>query len=108
MSNDNYKNEKNDKSNKNLNLKNKKGEIIGNEINKDQISDDRLMLKYLIIATNIMYTLCGPIFLMCLVYFGLKKYIFQKEQPIILIIFIFLGGITGYWSLIKQLTKLNK
>lgn len=96
------KNGSNNYDNNNLKMSNKY------TLKTNEKKDDRIMLKYFLIGSNIMYTLCCPIFLMCLLYFGLKKYIFGKDQPIILIIFLFLGGITGYWSLIKQLMKLNK
>ena len=66
------------------------------------------MIKYFLLATNMMYILAGPIVVMLGIYLLLKKYILQKEQPILLVIFLFLGAITGYYSLIKQLTTMNK
>ena len=44
-------------------------------------------------------------------YFGfyllLKKYLFKTDQPLVLIIFLIIGAISGYWSLIKQVNNIK-
>lgn len=83
---------------------------LGRYKNKNEKIEKRnqKMIKYFLLATNMMYILAGPIVVMLGIYLLLKKYILQKEQPILLVIFLFLGAITGYYSLIKQLTTMNK
>lgn len=83
---------------------------LGRYENKNEKIEKRnqKMIKYFLLATNMMYILAGPIVVMLGIYLLLKKYILQKEQPILLVIFLFLGAITGYYSLIKQLTTMNK
>lgn len=68
---------------------------------------DRKLMKYFLVAANMMYTLVGPIVLMLVLYFVLKKYVFRAEKPLILVILLFLGAFTGYWSLIKQVTDIK-
>ncbi len=83
---------------------------LGRYENKNEKIEKRnqKMIKYFLLATNMMYILAGPIVVMLGIYLLLKKYILQKEHPILLVVFLFLGAITGYYSLIKQLTTLNK
>ena len=83
---------------------------LGRYENKNEKIENRnqKMIKYFLLATNMMYILAGPIVIMLGIYLLLKKYILQKEQPILLVVFLFLGAITGYYSLIKQLTTMNK
>ena len=83
---------------------------LGRYENKNEKIEKRnqKMIKYFLLATNMMYILAGPIVVMLGIYLLLKKYILQKEQPILLVVFLFLGAITGYYSLIKQLTAMNK
>lgn len=83
---------------------------LGRYKNKNEKIEKRnqKMIKYFLLATNMMYILAGPIVVMLGIYLLLKKYILQKEQPILLVVFLFLGAITGYYSLIKQLTTMNK
>ena len=63
---------------------------------------NNILMKYFLVATNMIYILAGPIILMLGAYLLLEKFIFKKQQPIVLIIFLILGAFTGYWSLIKQ------
>ena len=65
------------------------------------------MIKYFLLATNMMYILAGPIVVMLGIYLLLKKYLFKTDQPIVLIIFLILGAISGYWSLIKQINNIK-
>ena len=83
---------------------------LGRYKNKNEKIEKRnqKMIKYFLLATNMMYILAGPIVVMLGIYLLLKKYVLKNEQPILLVIFLFLGAITGYYSLIKQLTTMNK
>ena len=83
---------------------------LGRYENKNEKIEKRnqKMIKYFLLATNMMYILAGPIVVMLGIYLLLKKYVLKNEQPILLVIFLFLGAITGYYSLIKQLTTMNK
>ena len=68
---------------------------------------NNILMKYFLIATNMIYILAGPIILMLGVYLLLEKFVFKKQQPIVLIIFLILGAFTGYWSLIKQVRDIK-
>ena len=83
---------------------------LGRYENKNEKIEKRnqKMIKYFLLATNMMYILAGPIVVMLGIYLLLKKYVLKNEQPSLLVIFLFLGAITGYYSLIKQLTTMNK
>ena len=63
---------------------------------------DRLLLKYFLIATNMIYTLAGPILLMLGLYLLLEKFVFKDKQPIVLIVLLIIGAFAGYWTLIRQ------
>ena len=68
---------------------------------------NNILMKYFLIATNMIYILAGPIILMLGAYLLLEKFVFKKQQPIVLIIFLILGAFTGYWSLIKQVKDIK-
>ena len=68
---------------------------------------NNILMKYFLVATNMIYMLAGPILLMLGAYLLLEKFIFKKQQPIVLIIFLIIGAFTGYWSLIKQLKDIK-
>ena len=68
---------------------------------------NNILMKYFVVATNMIYILAGPILLMLGAYLLLEKFIFKKQQPIVLIIFLIIGAFTGYWSLIKQLKDIK-
>lgn len=68
---------------------------------------NNILMKYFLVATNMIYILAGPILLMLGAYLLLEKFIFKKQQPIVLIIFLIIGAFTGYWSLIKQLRDIK-
>ena len=65
------------------------------------------IMKYFARATNMVYILALPILIMLGFYLFLKKYLFKTDQPIVLIIFLILGAISGYWSLIKQINNIK-
>ena len=56
---------------------------------------------------NMVYILALPILLMLGFYLLLKKYLFKTDQPLVLIIFLIIGAISGYWSLIKQVNNIK-
>lgn len=68
---------------------------------------NNILMKYFLVATNMIYILSGPILLMLGAYLLLEKFIFKKQQPIVLIIFLIIGAFTGYWSLIKQVRDIK-
>ena len=68
---------------------------------------NNILMKYFLVATNMIYILAGPIILMLGAYLLLEKFVFKKQQPIVLIIFLILGAFTGYWSLIKQVRDIK-
>ena len=68
---------------------------------------NNILMKYFLVATNMIYILAGPILLMLGVYLLLEKFIFKQQQPIVLIIFLIIGAFTGYWSLIKQVRDIK-
>ena len=70
-------------------------------------SKNNILMKYFLVATNMIYILAGPILLMLGAYLLLEKFIFKKQQPIVLIIFLIIGAFTGYWSLIKQVRDIK-
>lgn len=65
------------------------------------------IMKYFALATNMVYILALPILIMLGFYMLLKKYLFKTDQPIVLIVFLILGAISGYWSLIKQINNIK-
>ena len=68
---------------------------------------NNILMKYFLVATNMIYILAGPILLMLGAYLLLEKFVFKKQQPIVLIIFLIIGAFTGYWSLIKQVRDIK-
>ena len=60
------------------------------------------LIRYFAIASNFGYTLVSPIILMLDLYLLIEKMTGEKH-PIILIIFLLLGIITGYWMMYKQI-----
>jgi len=68
---------------------------------------NNILMKYFLVATNMIYILAGPILLMLGAYLLLEKFIFKQQQPIVLIIFLIIGAFTGYWSLIKQVRDIK-
>lgn len=68
---------------------------------------DRMLLKYFLIATNMVYTLAGPVLLMLGVYMLLEKFVFKAQQPIVLVILLVIGAFAGYWTLIRQVMDIK-
>ena len=68
---------------------------------------NNILMKYFLVATHMLYILAGPILLMLGAYLLLEKFVFKKQQPIVLIIFLIIGAFTGYWSLIKQVRDIK-
>lgn len=77
------------------------------EEKKKKIEKNGRLIKYFLIASNMMYTLVLPILIMLGGYLLLEKYVFKQQQPIVLIVFLIIGVFSGYWSLIKQLTSIK-
>ena len=65
------------------------------------------LMKYFALATNMVYILALPILLMLGFYLLLKKYLFKTDQPLVLIVFLIIGAVSGYWSLIKQVNNIK-
>ena len=76
-------------------------------VKKIKHKKNNILMKYFLVATNMIYILAGPILLMLGAYLLLEKFIFKKQQPIVLIIFLIIGAFTGYWSLIKQVRDIK-
>ena len=76
-------------------------------VKKIKHKKNNILMKYFLVATNMIYILAGPILLMLGAYLLLEKFVFKKQQPIVLIIFLIIGAFTGYWSLIKQLRDIK-
>ena len=76
-------------------------------VKKIKHKKNNILMKYFLVATNMIYILAGPILLMLGAYLLLEKFVFKKQQPIVLIIFLILGAFTGYWSLIKQVRDIK-
>lgn len=64
-------------------------------------------IKYMSVGLNMAYTLCTPIILMLALYFFVIEKKFGK-QPLILIILIILGIISGYQSFFKLVNNIGK
>ncbi|ERL25789.1 MULTISPECIES: AtpZ/AtpI family protein [unclassified Leptotrichia] len=82
---------------------------LGRHNNEKELQNRRnnKLMKYFALATNMVYILALPILLMLGFYLLLKKYFFKTDQPLVLIIFLIIGAISGYWSLIKQVNNIK-
>ena len=65
------------------------------------------VMKYFALATNMVYILALPILIMLGFYMLLKRYLFKTDQPLVLIVFLIIGAVSGYWSLIKQVNNIK-
>ena len=65
------------------------------------------LMKYFALATNMVYILALPILIMLGFYLLLKKYLFKTDQPLVLIVLLIIGAISGYRSLIKQVNNIK-
>lgn len=84
----------------------------GDEIKEDIVNMRKKkkanLAKYITFATGFAYTITAPVLLLLGIYFSLQKlYNFQTNE-ITIIILIFLGIITGYWNLYKDIKKITK
>ena len=82
---------------------------LGRHNNEKEIKNRRnnKIMKYFALATNMVYILSLPILLMLGLYMLLKKYLFKADQPLVLVIFLVIGAVSGYWSLIKQVNNIK-
>ena len=82
---------------------------LGRHNNEKELQNrkNNKLMKYFALATDMVYILALPILLMLGFYLLLKKYLFKTDQPLILIIFLIIGAISGYWSLIKQVNNIK-
>ena len=78
-----------------------------NENEKKNRKRNNKLIKYVALATNMVYTLSVPVLLMLGFYMLLKKFLFKTDQPIVLVIFLVIGAVSGYWSLIKQINNIK-
>ena len=78
-----------------------------NENEKKNRKRNNKLIKYFALATNMVYTLSVPVLLMLGFYMLLKKFLFKTDQPIVLVIFLMIGAVSGYWSLIKQINNIK-
>ena len=98
-----------DSEEKRLKRLEKKEKRLGryDNVKKIKHKKNNILMKYFLVATNMIYILAGPILLMLGAYLLLEKFVFKKQQPIVLIIFLIIGAFTGYWSLIKQVRDIK-
>jgi len=82
---------------------------LGRHNNEKELKNRRnnKLMKYFALATNMVYILALPILIMLGFYLLLKKYLFKTDQPLVLIIFLIIGAVSGYWSLIKQVNNIK-
>ncbi|WP_369713438.1 AtpZ/AtpI family protein [Leptotrichia sp. HSP-342] len=82
---------------------------LGRHNNEKEMKNRRnnKIMKYFALATNMVYILSLPILLMLGLYMLLKKYLFKTDQPLVLVIFLVIGAVSGYWSLIKQVNNIK-
>ncbi|ERK51158.1 AtpZ/AtpI family protein [Leptotrichia sp. oral taxon 879] len=82
---------------------------LGRHNNEKEMKNRRnnKIMKYFALATNMVYILSLPILLMLGLYMLLKKYLFKADQPLVLVIFLVIGAVSGYWSLIKQVNNIK-
>ncbi|WP_067140869.1 AtpZ/AtpI family protein [Oceanivirga salmonicida] len=67
--------------------------------------NDKSFAKYFSLATGFIYTITAPMILMLLLYLFISKYILLRKSDILLIVMLFLGLISGYWSLFKEINN---
>jgi hypothetical protein len=82
---------------------------LGRHNNEKELKNKRnnKLMKYFALATNMVYILALPILIMLGFYLLLKRYLFKTDQPLVLIIFLIIGAVSGYWSLIKQVNNIK-
>ena len=82
---------------------------LGRHNDEKEIKNNRnsKIMKYFALATNMVYILALPILIMLGFYMLLKRYLFKTDQPLVLIVFLIIGAVSGYWSLIKQVNNIK-
>ena len=78
-----------------------------NENEKRNRKRNNKLIKYFALATIMVYILSVPVLLMMGFYMLLKKFLFKTDQPIVLVVFLVIGAVSGYWSLIKQINNIK-
>lgn len=83
----------------------------GDEIKIEKFDDEvknKDFSKYMSFATSYIYTILSPVILLLGIYLLLeKKYSFNRNNKLIIIL-IFLGLISGYWLLYKEINDITK
>ena len=89
----------------------------GDEIRDDILEKERFkenfkkkdskLHKYLSFATGFAYTIISPVLLLLGIYFALQRVIGFKSNDLVIILLIFLGIVTGYWTLFKDINKIT-
>ena len=89
----------------------------GDEIRDDILEKERFkenfkkkdskLHKYLSFATGFEYTIISPVLLLLGIYFALQRVIGFKSNDLVIILLIFLGIVTGYWTLFKDINKIT-
>ena len=89
----------------------------GDEIRDDILEKERFkenfkkkdskLHKYLSFATDFAYTIISPVLLLLGIYFALQRVIGFKSNDLVIILLIFLGIVTGYWTLFKDINKIT-
>ena len=69
--------------------------------------DRQRTLKYMSIGMNMVYTLCTPMALMAALYFFVIEKKFGR-QPLVFIIMLAVGLISGYYSFYKLVKEIGK
>lgn len=63
--------------------------------------------NYLAIATNFALTILSPVILLLLLYFIYLHFFKVEKNEIVIVVLIFIGVISGYWTLYKDINKLS-
>ena len=89
----------------------------GDEIRDDILEKERFkenfkkkdskLHKYLSFATGFAYTIISPVLLLLGIYFALQRVIGFRSNDLVIILLIFLGIVTGYWTLFKDINKIT-
>ena len=77
------------------------------EQRKKSVEEKSKLLKYFSLGLNMVYILCTPVILMALLYlFVIER--FWGRRPVVFVILLVLGLVSGYYSFFKSLKKLDK
>lgn len=63
--------------------------------------------NYLAIATNFALTILSPVILLLIIYFTYLYYFDLKSNEIVIVVLIFIGVLSGYWNLYKDINKID-